>query len=470
MKQVRRLPKLFCLAFGLQTVCLAFGLWLHSRFVEASAQWDAKERAWSELAGLTRDVAPCLAFLGIDDFASRGDAFQDGWLRVKNLKGSGKYGCVVVDRRLRVVFSSVPNPSDSTVAPWEPGEEVSWDNPAALERSNSSTVRGTLATPAGRRPVLASRLDDGSGYLLVHAEGGTPEPTAAMLTAALPAAGAIAFLWIAGLQAIGTYVLLLKLPRGQARERARSDEETLRRAQDLVRTRDAVIIGLAKLAEARDPDTGHHLDRIGLYSTSLAVALRRHPKFRQKITPAFIRLIGVSSALHDIGKVGIEDAILLKPGKLTKEEFIKMQAHATLGGKCLQKIEQRLGTSNFLEMAREIALYHHESWDGTGYPHGLIGERIPLAARIVAIADVYDAMAFKRVYKKAMPHEVCVDEIRAGTGKKFDPELVKVFLEVQRQFQEIARKYSPTRAALLGDEATGLDLAAELEEKVLAVL
>lgn len=455
---------------GLQTVCLAFGLWLHSRFVAASAQWDAKQQAWSELADLTRRMAPSLTPLGIDDFASRSDAFQAGWQRVKNLKGPAALDCLVVDRQLRVVFACLPHQPDSTPAPWKPGEEIAWDNPAALERCDAKAVRGTLATSAGRAPVLASRLNDGSGYLMVHAQSETPQPTAAMLAAALPAAGVITFLWVAGLQAIGTYVLLLKLPRDRARDRARSDEETLRRAQDLVRTRDAVIIGLAKLAEARDPDTGHHLDRIGLYSTSLAAALRRHPKFRQQITPAFVRLIGVSSALHDIGKVGIEDAILLKPAKLTKDEYVKMQAHTTLGGKCLQKIEQRLGTSNFLEMAREIALHHHESFDGTGYPSGLVGEQIPLAARIVAIADVYDAMAFKRVYKKAMAHEVCVDAIRDGAGGKFDPDLVAVFLEAQTQFREIARKYSPTRSTVFGGEAAGLDLAAELEEKVLAAL
>ena len=182
-------------------------------------------------------------------------------------------------------------------------------------------------------------------------------------------------------------------------------------------------------------------------------------------------MIRVSSALHDIGKVGIEDAILLKPAKLNEEERLKMQKHTLLGGECLQQIEQQLGTSNFLEMAREIALYHHECWDGSGYPFGLKGEQIPLAARIVAISDVYDALAFKRVYKAAFPHEKCVEIIRSGAGSRFDPKLVKVFLESQTQFREIARTYSgPPLPAGEEPESDVIESVKDLEEKVLAAL
>jgi response regulator RpfG family c-di-GMP phosphodiesterase len=193
------------------------------------------------------------------------------------------------------------------------------------------------------------------------------------------------------------------------------------------------------------------------------VALRRLPTYRDQITPAFIRLIGISSALHDIGKVGVEDQILLKPGALSDDERLRMQLHTRLGSDCIQEIETQLGTLNFLQMAREIALYHHERWDGRGYPTGLAGEAIPLAARIVAIADVYDALSVRRVYKTAMPHQQCVDIIRREAGKQFDPALVEVFLSIADEFAEIARQFSERSAAQAAAHEEDLALRAEAE-------
>lgn len=250
----------------------------------------------------------------------------------------------------------------------------------------------------------------------------------------------LTFLWIAGTQAVVAWLLLQRMFGLHSLKEQQSQEENLRTARELVRTRDAVIFGLAKLAESRDPDTGHHLERIALYSTRIAQALRRHPKYRDVVSAQFVRTIGISSALHDIGKVGVEDAILLKPGSLTEAERHRIQVHAALGGDCIRQIERRLGNSTFLSMAREIALYHHERWDGQGYPHGLKAEDIPLAARIVSIADVYDALSVKRVYKEALPHEVCIDKIRREAGRQFDPELVEIFLSMEPQIAEIAER------------------------------
>ena len=198
-----------------------------------------------------------------------------------------------------------------------------------------------------------------------------------------------------------------------------------------------------------------------LYSTLLAKTLRRHARYRQQVTSSFVRLIGISSALHDIGKVGVQDSVLLKPGKLTAEERRVMETHAEIGGQCLRDIERRLGGSNFLQMARQIALAHHERWDGTGYPEGLAGESIPLAARIVAIADVYDALTTRRVYKDACSHERTVEIIAEGAGSHFDPDLVEVFLEIQGKFREIAerceRAAEPARDR--ADEVLGADVS-----------
>ena len=264
---------------------------------------------------------------------------------------------------------------------------------------------------------------------------------------ALTPVGAIVFFWTLVLQGGAAYLVLSRFSVEHSRQRMKSDEESLHRNQDLVRTRDAVIFGLAKLAESRDADTGHHLERIALYSTRLATALRRHPKYGVTVSAHFTRLIGVSSALHDIGKVGVEDAILLKPGRLTSDERRRMQSHTMVGAECIHDIELRLGNSNFLQMAHEIARCHHERWDGGGYPEGLLGEEIPLSARIVAIADVYDALSSRRVYKAPFPHAKCVDVIRMGAGKQFDPELVEVFLTIEARFREIAQQYPETMVA-----------------------
>jgi HD-GYP domain-containing protein (c-di-GMP phosphodiesterase class II) len=155
-------------------------------------------------------------------------------------------------------------------------------------------------------------------------------------------------------------------------------------------------------------------------------------------------LIGISAALHDIGKVGVQDLILRKPGKLTTQERREMQEHPVIGGNCISEIERRLGNSNFLKMAREIASCHHERWDGSGYPLGLSGEEIPLAARIVAIADVYDALSSQRAYKDALPHKECVEMVSAEAGRQFDPKLVDVFLRVETEFRDIARRCADT--------------------------
>jgi HD-GYP domain-containing protein (c-di-GMP phosphodiesterase class II) len=287
------------------------------------------------------------------------------------------------------------------------------------------------------------------------------------------AATAQAFLWTAAVQALVVYLILARIYHDSRHQKDQSAREALRRADELVRTRDAVIVGLAKLAEFRDPETGHHLERISLYSTRLAAALRRHPRYREVVTAAFVRQIGVSSALHDIGKVGVEDAILHKPGRLDAGERLQMQLHAALGSECIGEIERHLGTSNFLQMAKEIALFHHERWDGTGYPRGVAGEQIPLSARIVSIADVYDALASRRPYKEPFSHEECVRLIREGAGSQFDPELVRVFLQTESEFRDIATRLAdPVRDG--GENPPAADPASKLtpeqERRLLAIL
>lgn len=207
------------------------------------------------------------------------------------------------------------------------------------------------------------------------------------------------------------------------------------RSRRLLQSRSAVIFGLAKLAESRDDDTGQHLERIMSY---VEVLLDELAPGNPELTDDRVRTIIETSSLHDIGKVGIPDSVLLKPGRLTEEEFDVIKKHTTIGGDTLFALKQQWGEDDFLETACAITFGHHERWDGSGYPFGLSGDVIPYEARIVSIADVYDALTTKRVYKPAMSHEEACDIIRQGSGTQFDPDIVKIFERRIDDFQRIA--------------------------------
>jgi len=215
------------------------------------------------------------------------------------------------------------------------------------------------------------------------------------------------------------------------------------RTDEIHRTRDATILGLATLAETRDNETGAHILRTQFYVKALAEHMAQHPKYAGQLTPETIELIHKSAPLHDIGKVGIPDAILLKPDRLTDEEFSIMKTHPELGGEAIRTAERRFGEgSSFLRHARDIVETHHEKWDGSGYPKGLKGEKIPLSGRLMALADVYDALISERVYKPAFPHEAAKKIITTDSGTHFDPDVVEAFLAVEAQFVAIAVQYS----------------------------
>jgi hypothetical protein len=267
-------------------------------------------------------------------------------------------------------------------------------------------------------------------------------------------AGTIAWVWTGAMLIVACSLILGRLFEEVEKSRTWAEAENLKQIQSLVRTRDALIFGLASLAESRDEATARHVERVSCYASRLAIAAGGDPKFRKAITPEFIEQIGIASVLHDIGKVGIGDAILFKPGRLTDAERQRMQQHSTIGGNHLSAIEQRLGNVGVIRMAREIARWHHERWDGGGYPDGLAGEQTPLAARIVAIADVYEALNSVRDYKPSYPHEQCVEIIRRDAGKHFDPDLVQAFLKIEDSFRQINYQYGEERfrAAPCGEQ------------------
>ncbi|HON86336.1 MAG TPA: two-component system response regulator [Syntrophorhabdaceae bacterium] len=221
------------------------------------------------------------------------------------------------------------------------------------------------------------------------------------------------------------------------------EQEVLKRTEEIVAIQDVTIMALASLAETRDTETGNHIKRTQTYIKLLAMRLKDKPRFKHFLTDENIELLYKSAPLHDIGKVGVPDNILLKPAKLTPEEFDIMQRHTVLGRDAIISAEKRIGqTRSFLNIAREIAYSHQERWSGTGYPEGLAGDDIPISARLMAVADVYDALISRRIYKPAFPHEQAVEIIKSGYGINFDPDVVDAFLDISDKCFEIAQKYS----------------------------
>jgi putative two-component system response regulator len=220
------------------------------------------------------------------------------------------------------------------------------------------------------------------------------------------------------------------------------EAEVKNRTRQVSAIQDVTIMAMASLAETRDNETGNHIRRTQHYVRCLARHLQSHPRFADFLDEATIDLIYKSAPLHDIGKVGIPDRILLKPGKLTVEEFEVMKTHTTLGRDAICHAEDCLDSPNtFLGFAREIAFSHQEKWDGSGYPLGLKGEEIPISARLMAVADVYDALISRRVYKPPFPHEQAVEIIREGRGRHFDPDMVDAFLACAEDFRSIAEQF-----------------------------
>ena len=221
------------------------------------------------------------------------------------------------------------------------------------------------------------------------------------------------------------------------------EQEVRRRTRELSLIQDATIVAMASLAETRDNETGNHIRRTQIYLRTLARHLQSHPRFSAELTDENIDLMYKSAPLHDIGKVAIPDRILLKPGELTPAEFEIMKTHTTLGREAISRAEALFGgVSSFLRFAKEIAYSHQEKWDGTGYPLGLSGERIPVAARLMAVADMYDSLITRRIYKTAHSHAQAVDILRAGRGTDFDPDIIDAFLALQNDFQAIAQRFA----------------------------
>jgi len=229
------------------------------------------------------------------------------------------------------------------------------------------------------------------------------------------------------------------------RDNERLREELAQRTAQLTAIQDVTTLVMASMAETRGSESSNHIRRTQYYVKALAWRLCPNPRFSALLTPSNIELLYRSAALHDIGKAGIPDRILLKPGKLSPEEFEIMKTHTTLGHDAIANAKRTLGVDvAYLNFAREIAYSHHEKWDGTGYPEGLAGDAIPISGRLMALADVYDALISRRVHKEAMAHEQAIAIIQQTRGRHFDPDVVDAFLAIEDHFKAIAIAYADT--------------------------
>jgi len=227
------------------------------------------------------------------------------------------------------------------------------------------------------------------------------------------------------------------------------EEKVIERTRQMEELQDVTMVAMGSLAEARDPETGNHIRRTQRYVKLLAQKLKEHPRFSHFLTPENITWLYKSAPLHDIGKVGVADHILLKPGKLTDEEFDEMKKHTTYGRDAIAAAEQNISVAdNFLLFAKEIAYAHQEKWNGSGYPEGLAGDDIPIAARLMAVGDVYDALVSRRVYKLPFPHEKAVAIILEGKGEHFDPDMVDAFMEIADEYYVISQEYADSEEAV----------------------
>ncbi len=232
------------------------------------------------------------------------------------------------------------------------------------------------------------------------------------------------------------------------------EQEVMRRTQEVRAIQDVAVLAVASLAETRDNETGNHIRRTQYYVRTLAAHLKAHPRFKSEMDDGTIDLLFKSAPLHDIGKVGIPDRILLKPGRLDRQEFEIMKTHTTLGFESIVQAEQRLGSSvDFLRYAKEIALSHQEKWDGSGYPEARSGDDIPLSARLMAVADVYDALISRRVYKEPFSQEKSIGIMREGRAVHFDPDILDAFLAHTAEFKAIAERFADNDAEIAAAEA-----------------
>jgi response regulator RpfG family c-di-GMP phosphodiesterase len=427
-----------------QIVCLTVGVVWAAQWLKGGLERGVLDRATAHSLSLATDVARQIDFLptgGIDPGAPSWDDLQEFCRNAKPLFD----GFVVVIRRDNGALVCHTNlDRDPSLLRTFPGRELMLcgDRVSTLleaakvaEARNESVFSGEEEQGGQLYQATFQILPKTNALVGVYQSQRGIDKAVAELVNPIVQVGFILVAAVALATAAGTAYFTNRFRAGMNEVHSSLEREVQLRTQSLINTRNAVVYGLAKLAESRDTDTGAHLDRVRSYVTLLAGELA---KTNPKIDSHFVGTLGVASTLHDIGKVGVPDNVLLKEGKLTPSERRAMEMHATLGGECLAAIQRQLGADAFLHIAEEVATSHHERWDGGGYPHGARGRDIPLSARIVALADVYDALTTDRPYRAAMSHAEAREYIVSQYGAHFDPEVVEAFVARERDFARLS--------------------------------
>ena len=318
-------------------------------------------------------------------------------------------------------------------------------------QNDQPLVTGEIEIAGKLYAVTSLNLPKLNAVLAVHQDRASIALMSGELVNPLLQAGLVLTLSVVGATALLTVFLVGRFETTLMAVNESLEREVDLRTDSLVRTRNAVVFGLAKLSESRDKDTAGHLERIRSYVTILSSEMA---KSNSEIDHHYVANLAVASALHDVGKISLPDAVLLKTGRLTPSERKAMQMHTELGGECLAAIGRQLGEDDFLELGHQIALAHHEQWDGSGYPRGLRGREIPLAARITALADVYDALTSHRPYRPALSHAEAREWIVTHYGTQFDPEVVEAFVAREQEFIRLSQSASDAARQAEGDAAT----------------
>jgi response regulator RpfG family c-di-GMP phosphodiesterase len=433
---IKQTSALIGLLAGFQVVVLLVGValfaqWMTGRMfqlVRNQVLQDNQQIA-AQMAGLIEQLQPTDLRRGSEDWETLQSAIEkislpnDGFLCIIGSE-SGELLCHPELRRQPEMMSPAMAPLNQVSGPAIPiikAEGTGW-----------------AIMPDGSHLIAVHDMPQQGIRVLAHQrEAGLLQATTSVI-GPIQLGGSLVAVILSSIVCLGGMAIVSRYENRLAHINLHLEDLVKTRTKSLVKTRNAVIFGLAKLAESRDTDTGEHLDRIRVFSMLLASELKKSDR---TITKEFIETLGLASSLHDIGKVGIPDKILLKPGRFDAEERAIMETHAQLGAECLSAIGAQLAEDDFLSMAHEIALWHHEKFDGTGYPTRIAGETIPLSARIVAVADVYDALISPRVYKRPMSHEQAVSIILKDSGSHFDPQVVAAFQAVEIQFRLITRAF-----------------------------
>jgi response regulator RpfG family c-di-GMP phosphodiesterase len=437
--------RLLALISGAQLLCLVIGLTWFSSWLRQSVVDAGRIQILQANETFASFLARSIEEEGVDDLT----AGSQGLSRLQSLVGSVRLPnrglvCIVDNQTGGIVahpsIEDRPNLRSSSVFDVRLISSDGTKSLGEICRDPDALATSGFAKMDGEMQIIAVQPLKGlEATLMVRQQEANVATTAESLL--LPVwnigLGVATLITLLGLTVVS--FVLQKYEDRLAQSNLRLEQLVNIRTKSLVKTRNAIIFGLAKLAESRDTDTGEHLERIRRYVTILS---RRLAKRDRSIDNHFIANLALASSLHDIGKVGIPDAVLLKPGRLDDQEREIIEQHPIIGRQCLEAIQRQLGSDDFLEMARMIAESHHEKWDGGGYPRNLSGEEIPLVGRIVALADVYDALTTKRPYKEAMSHAKATQIIVDGKGSHFDPRIVEAFLASHLEFESIAKEFA----------------------------